>query len=67
MKLDSLQVVVGAITYQILPTSTQYAEIPLAAVDQSCQRQVNAYLQNYAQGSGVTRHYQFQKIRCSVE
>ncbi|KAG0631398.1 hypothetical protein M758_1G250600 [Ceratodon purpureus] len=33
------EVVVGAITYQILPTSTQYAEIPLAAVDQSCQRQ----------------------------
>lgn len=33
------EVVVGAITYQILPSSTNYVEIPLAAVDQACQRQ----------------------------
>nr|XP_024374624.1 uncharacterized protein LOC112281876 isoform X2 [Physcomitrium patens] len=33
------EVIVGAITYQILPTNTQYAEIPLAAVDQIYQRQ----------------------------
>ncbi|XP_021744592.1 uncharacterized protein LOC110710573 isoform X2 [Chenopodium quinoa] len=29
--------VIAAITYQIIPTDTQYAEIPLAAVSSSCQ------------------------------
>jgi len=32
--------VVGAVTYQILPPDTQFAEIPLAAVKKSHQRQV---------------------------
>ncbi len=35
--------VVGAVTYQILPPDTQFAEIPLAAVKKSHQRQVTIW------------------------
>lgn len=39
-ELNSLQVL-AAITYQIVPADTQYAEIPIAAVSSTYQQKVS--------------------------
>ncbi|KNA25382.1 hypothetical protein SOVF_007010 isoform B [Spinacia oleracea] len=36
--LEDTAEVIAAITYQIIPTDTQYAEVPVAAVSSSCQQ-----------------------------